>query len=172
MDVLWAPWRLEYILSEKPEECIFCIAPGLPGGPKENRDEDRSRLVLFRGRKVFVVMNKFPYNNGHLLVAPRRHVMNLPDLEPDEAHEIMDTLSHCVLILQESFSPEGVNVGLNIGEAAGAGIKEHLHFHLVPRWNGDSSFMAVFSETRVMPEHLLSTYDRLRPCFDRLAGGE
>jgi ATP adenylyltransferase len=172
MDVLWAPWRLEYILSEKPDECVFCIPEHQPDRPEESRKKDRNRLILFRGKRVFVIMNKYPYSNGHLMVTPRRHVMDLPDLEPDEAHETMDMVSRCVTILRECFSPDGINVGLNIGKAAGAGIKEHLHFHLVPRWNGDSSFMAVFSETRVMPEHLFSTYDRLRPCFDRLAEGE
>jgi ATP adenylyltransferase len=160
MDVLWAPWRLEYILGPKPDECVFCLP--------EHREEDRERLVLLRGRHCFVIMNKFPYNNGHLMVTPYRHVMTLEALEPQETHEMMDLLRHTVALLKEHFNPEGVNVGLNIGEAAGAGIREHLHFHLVPRWNGDSSFMAVFSDTRVVPEHLLATYDRLLPPFQEL----
>jgi ATP adenylyltransferase len=110
-------------------------------------------------------MNKFPYNNGHLMVTPYRHVNILTALSPEEAHGVMDGLQRCVAVLKQAFNPQGINIGLNIGEAAGAGIEEHLHFHLVPRWNGDSSFMAVFSETRVVPEHLTSTYDRLKPLF-------
>ncbi len=161
MEDLWAPWRLEYILGPKPDECVFCI-------PK-HRDEDAERLILYRGKYSFVIMNKYPYNNGHLMVTPYRHVMNLADLTPEEATEVMALMQECVRILQSHFSPQGINIGLNLGEAAGAGIKEHLHFHLVPRWNGDSSFMTVFSETRVIPEHLVSTYDHLKPFFERLA---
>jgi len=160
METLWAPWRLDYILGPKPDSCVFCL-PGHTG-------EDEARLVLHRGRHNFVIMNKFPYNNGHLMVTPFRHVMDLAALEPEEAHEMMDLLQTCTTILRQRFSPQGINIGLNLGEAAGAGIREHLHFHLVPRWNGDSSFMAVMSETRVIPEHLHSTYHALKPLFDRL----
>jgi ATP adenylyltransferase len=110
-------------------------------------------------------MNKYPYSNGHLMVTPYRHVNILTALTGEEAHEVMDGLRRCVAVLGRAFNPQGINIGLNIGEAAGAGIEEHLHFHLVPRWNGDASFMAVFSETRVIPEHLMSTYDRLKPLF-------
>lgn len=159
MEILWAPWRLEYILGPKPDECVFCL-------PEHDR-EDKERLVLYRGKHNFVIMNKFPYNNGHLMVTPFRHVMNLVDLTPDETHELIDLMQWSVKILQTHFSPGGVNAGLNIGEAAGAGIREHLHFHLVPRWNGDSSFMAAFSEVRVVPEHLSQSYDRLKPLFDK-----
>lgn len=158
MEVLWAPWRLDYILGPKPDTCPFC----LPG----RTDEDERRRVLYRGRKAFVIMNIFPYNNGHLMVCPYRHVMNLVDLEHEETHEMMDLLQVTTRILQSRFSPQGLNIGLNIGEAAGAGIREHLHFHLVPRWVGDSSFMAVMSETRVVPEHIESTYQELKPFFD------
>ncbi|BBD07681.1 HIT family protein [Desulfovibrio ferrophilus] len=160
MEVLWAPWRLEYILGPKPDSCPFCLP--------EHTDEDTARRVLYRGRKAFVIMNIFPYNNGHLMVCPYRHVMNLVDLETDEQHELMDLLNHTTRILQERFTPGGVNIGLNLGEAAGAGIREHMHFHLVPRWVGDSSFMAITSETRVVPEHIDSTYAALKPYFDRL----
>lgn len=160
MEVLWAPWRLDYILGPKPDSCVFCLP--------ETRDQDRERLVLLRGRHCFVIMNKYPYNNGHLMVTPFRHLMNLADCTTEECNEMMRLLQDCVTILRQCFNPQGINVGLNLGEAAGAGIREHLHFHLVPRWNGDSSFMAVFSETRVVPEHLLSTYDRLAPHFHRL----
>ena len=159
MEVLWAPWRLDYILGPKPDSCPFC----LPG----HTDEDERRRVLYRGEHAFVIMNIYPYNNGHLMVCPYRHVMNLVDLEPEETHEMMDLMHESTRILQSRFNPQGVNVGLNIGEAAGAGIREHLHFHLVPRWVGDSSFMAVMNETRVVPEHIESTYAALKPFFDR-----
>ena len=111
-------------------------------------------------------MNKFPYNNGHLMVTPYRHVSTLTDLTAEESHEIMDWLRISVDVLHQAFRPEGVNAGLNLGEAAGAGIASHIHFQVVPRWNGDASFMAVFGETRVIPEHLQSTYNRLRPLFE------
>lgn len=157
MDTLWAPWRLDYILGPKPDECVFCIP--------EHTDEDEERLILKRDEYCYVIMNKFPYNNGHLMVSPYRHVSNVTELEPHESHECMDLIQKCVAVLEEAFTPHGVNMGLNIGEAAGAGIAAHLHFQLVPRWNGDASFMAVFGETNVIPEHLLSTYRRLKPLF-------
>lgn len=160
MKVLWAPWRIDYILGPKPDECVFCLP--------EHTGEDVERLVLHRGEHAFVIMNKFPYSNGHLMVTPYRHVMDLAVLVPEEANEIMRLLQRCVAILQTRFRCQGVNVGLNLGEAAGAGIREHLHFHLVPRWNGDSSFMAVMDEVRVLPEHLASTYQALKPFFDAL----
>ncbi|XPV77875.1 MAG: HIT family protein [Desulfovibrio sp.] len=160
MEVLWAPWRLDYILGPKPDECVFCIP--------EHRDEDEERLVLARGKHCFVIMNKFPYSNGHLMVCPYRHVSDLGELSAEESYEVMDYVRFCVDILRKAFNPQGVNVGLNLGEAAGAGIAAHLHFQLVPRWNGDASFMAVFGETNVIPEHLLSTYKRLKPLFDEI----
>ncbi len=159
MDVLWAPWRLEYILGPKPDRCVFCLP--------DHTDEDEDRYVLHRGRLAFVIMNIYPYNNGHLMVCPYRHVMTLLDLEADEHHEIMDLVVSCESILRSHFNPGGINVGLNLGEAAGAGIREHLHFHLVPRWSGDSSFMAL-SGTRVVPEHLRESYTRLKPSFQDL----
>lgn len=157
MKQLWAPWRIDYILGAKPDDCVFCL-------PKTT-EEDRERLILRRGRECFVIMNKFPYNNGHIMVCPYRHVMALEDLTPSESVEIMDLLKVCSTIIQEHFHCEGINVGLNQGKAAGAGVREHLHFHLVPRWNGDSSFIAVMDEIRVMPQHLLETYDALAPLF-------
>ncbi len=157
MEVLWAPWRIDYILGPKPDSCVFCLP--------EHTGEDRERLVLYRGARNFVIMNKFPYNNGHIMVTPYRHVMSLTDLDQEESHEMMALLQKCVKTLQACFKPQGVNVGLNLGEAAGAGIREHLHFHLVPRWNGDSSFMAVMGETRVIPQHLQSTYSFMAPYF-------
>lgn len=160
MDVLWAPWRLDYILGPKPDECVFCIP--------EHTEEDEERLVLVRGKHCFVIMNKFPYNNGHLMVTPYRHVSCLTDLGEDEANDCMLWMQRCVGVIQQYFKPQGINTGLNIGEAAGAGIAAHLHFQIVPRWNGDASFMAVFGETSVIPQHLLSTYRDLKPLFDEI----
>ena len=113
-------------------------------------------------------MNKFPYNTGHLMVTPYRHVYSLEVLDKNELSEMMDLITNCVKILKEVFKPDGINVGLNIGEAAGAGIEEHLHFHLVPRWKGDHSFMALFSDTMIIPEYLKNTYKKLRPFFNQL----
>jgi ATP adenylyltransferase len=157
MKQLWCPWRIQYILGPKADACVFCLP--------EHNGEDEERLILHRGMRNFVVMNKYPYNNGHLLIAPYRHVMHICDLDADEADEIMTLMQHCARILEEHFSPHGINIGLNLGEAAGAGIRDHMHFHLVPRWNGDSSFMAVMDEVRVIPEHLHSTYRALKKYF-------
>ena len=161
MDILWAPWRMDYILGPKPECCVFCLP--------EHREQDEERLVLYRGRHVFVIMNKFPYNSGHLMVTPLRHVMDFCDLTVDEHTELFSMSQKTVTILRELSEPEGFNLGFNLGGAAGAGIKEHVHFHIVPRWNGDSSFMAVLGEVRTVPEHLHVTYARLKPYFDRLS---
>ena len=163
MKQLWAPWRIEYVLSPKPDSCVFCL-------PLHHR-EDAQRLVLYRGRYSFVIMNKFPYNCGHLMLTPYRHIMSLQELTEEESSELMKLLRQCSIVLQECFNCQGQNLGLNIGEAAGAGIREHLHFHIVPRWNGDASFMAVMDEVRVMPEHLLATYAELKPRFDALYQG-
>ncbi len=157
MKHLWAPWRLDYILGPKPDACVFCLPEGT--------EEDEERLVLWRGRRTFVIMNRFPYNNGHIMVCPYRHVMDLAALDPETAHEMMDLLQFCTTVLRRHFHCEGINIGLNLGQAAGAGIREHLHFHLVPRWNGDSSFMAVMDEVRTMPEILTHTYAALKPFF-------
>ena len=161
MKQLWSPWRIEYIIGPKPDACVFCLP--------ETTEEDEKRLVLYRGTTAFVIMNKYPYNSGHLMVAPYRHLMNFCDLAQQESHEIMDLLQTCTSILQQCFSPDGANVGLNLGQAAGAGIREHLHFHLVPRWNGDASFMGVMDGVHVIPEHLHSAYAKLRPYFFGLA---
>lgn len=160
MKQLWAPWRIDYILGPKAGECVFCLP--------EDKGEDAERLVLHRGSSCFVIMNKFPYSNGHLMVCPYRHVMNIEELQPEEAAEMMRLLQECSKILKKHFKCEGINIGLNQGEAAGAGIREHLHFHLVPRWNGDSSFMAVLDEARIIPQHLSETYRQLLPYFKEL----
>lgn len=160
MKQLWTPWRIEYILGPKPDECVFCLP--------DSYNQDQQRLVLFRGESCFVIMNKFPYSNGHLMVCPYRHVMALEDLTEAESQETMHLLRECAKILKKHFKCEGINIGLNQGQAAGAGIREHLHFHLVPRWNGDSSFMAVMDEVRTIPQHLDATYSELKPYFDAL----
>ncbi len=156
---IWAPWRLEYILSKKGPECIFCVKP------KEEKDEEN--LILRRSALGFVIMNLYPYNNGHLMVVPYRHVYSITDLNNDELLDLMKMTQQAVSCLKEAFRPEGFNIGLNIGRVAGAGIEEHLHFHIIPRWVGDTHFMAVLGEVRVIPEHVKSTYHKLFPLFNR-----
>lgn len=162
MKQLWAPWRIKYILGPKPDECVFCLP----------QNEDTERLVLYRGQYCFVIMNKFPYNNGHIMVCPYRHTMALEDLTEEESQEAMHLLKESTKILKKHFHCEGINLGLNQGEAAGAGIREHLHFHLVPRWNGDSSFLAVMDDVRTMPQYLEETYMALKPYFDKLGNSQ
>jgi ATP adenylyltransferase len=157
MKTMWAPWRIEYILGNKEAGCVFCNAAGA-----------RSELTLFKGRLAMVVMNKFPYINGHLLVAPLRHVPGLGDLDKAEMGELLATVEQSVSILKNTLKPEGFNVGLNLGKVAGAGVEEHLHFHIVPRWSGDTNALAVFAEIRVIPQHLQETFNLLKPHFDEI----
>ena len=162
MKVLWAPWRMEYILSEdKDESCIFC--------PGDDRAQDEERLILYVGSLSMVMMNRFPYNNGHLLVAPIKHVKGLEDLSHEETLDILLMVRRSISILKEIMDPEGFNVGLNLGRVAGAGMEQHMHFHIVPRWNGDNNYMTVVGEVRVIPEHIIETYGRLRPHFEKLS---
>ena len=140
MKNLHAPWRIQYILGPKPDTCVFCLP--------EHTEEDEKRRILFRARHCFVVMNIYPYSSGHLMVTPYRHVQDITELSEEESHEIMDYVQKSAFVLREAFRPQGINVGINLGEAAGAGIREHLHVHLVPRWNGDHSFMSSRSEER------------------------
>ena len=154
---MWAPWRIEYILSEKEGRCIFCAAL-----------QDQDELTLFKGKGTMVTMNKFPYINGHLLVAPVRHVSALDQLSKTEMGELLATVDQSVSILKKVMKPDGFNVGLNLGKAAGAGVEEHLHFHIVPRWFGDTNALAVFGEVRVIPEHLKATYHNLKLYFDKI----
>jgi len=160
MDVLWSPWRMQYILGPKPDECVFCLP--------ESLEEDKERLVLHRGKTAFVIMNKYPYSVGHLLVVPFRHTKEYCSLTQEECLEIFSLSQQCVAALNKASTPQGFNVGLNLGEAAGAGVKGHLHQHVVPRWNGDSSFIAVLDDTRTLPEYLETTYAKLKPAFDEL----
>jgi ATP adenylyltransferase len=162
MDRLWAPWRLSYVTSAQPPatECIFCDASAA-------RDID---LVVFRARHAYVILNLYPYNNGHLMVVPNRHLASLEALTTDEQGELMQLARLSEMALNEAYRPQGINVGINLGRAAGAGIENHLHIHLVPRWSGDTNFMTAVGETRVVPEDLGATAGRLRPIFARLAG--
>ncbi len=163
MEHLWAPWRLAFIEGDdKPQGCIFCVFP------KEGRD--RERLILARSQHAFVILNKFPYNNGHLMVVPNRHVSDFAELPEDEFVDVQRALRTSVGVVREVYGPDAMNLGMNMGRAAGAGIADHLHWHVVPRWTGDVNFMPVLAETRVIPEHLDSTWARMRPAFDRAFG--
>ncbi len=155
METLWAPWRIDYILGEKEEDCIFCMAM-----------MDKDNLTLYKGEVTMVLMNKFPYINGHLLVAPVRHVSGLEMLDNDEKRDLLVTVDKSVEILKKVMSPDGFNIGINLGKVAGAGVEEHLHFHIVPRWFGDTNALTVFAEIRVIPEHIEATYNNLKPYFD------
>ena len=162
MERLWSPWRLSYVTraagtATEDGGCIFCELKG--------RNED---LVLHRGRLCFVILNLYPYNNGHVMVVPNRHLAELAETDADERAELMALVRHAEMALTEAYRPDGINVGINLGRTAGAGVLEHLHIHLVPRWNGDTNFMGVIAETRVLPEDLSHSAGRLRPVFERL----
>lgn len=157
MDTLWAPWRMEYILGPKPGGCILCL--------DKDKSADEERQVLCRGKLNFVIMNKFPYCNGHIMVAPLAHVADISDLPKETANEFIRLIQLSAGVLNKHFHPQGINIGINIGEAAGAGVREHLHCHLVPRWSGDANFMTVIGEVRTIPEHLTQTYHNLLPYF-------
>ena len=157
MKTMWAPWRMEYILGEKDEGCIFCKALS-----------DQDGLTLYKGKATMVVMNKYPYINGHLLVAPVKLLSRLDQLDKYEMGELLATVEKSVRILKQVMNPDGFNVGLNLGKVAGAGVEEHLHFHIVPRWFGDTNALTVFADVRVIPEHLKTTYGNLKPQFDTL----
>jgi ATP adenylyltransferase len=158
MDHLWSPWRLPYVTSA-PERsgCVFCAAV-------EGADD---ALVVFRGTVCFVILNKYPYNNGHLLIVPNRHIGTLGEAAADELCEMMDLARRAEAALGKAYTPHGLNMGINLGKPAGAGILDHLHMHVVPRWNGDTNYMTVVGETRVLPEELSVTAERLRPIFAR-----
>jgi ATP adenylyltransferase len=157
MKTMWAPWRMEYILGEKDDGCVFCRALS-----------DQDNLTLFKGKVTMVVMNKFPYINGHLLVAPTRHLSLLEQLKKNEMADLLETVEKSVGILKKVMNPDGFNVGLNLGKVAGAGVEEHLHFHIVPRWFGDTNALTVFADVRVIPEHLQATFNNLKPHFDKM----
>ena len=156
---IWAPWRIEYILGDKESGCFLCKMIA--------ESNDRENLILKRGKTCFIVMNRYPYTSGHLMVTPYRHVENLKDLTTEEKLEMTDLTIEAIETLKMELKPHGLNLGYNFGEAAGAGLKDHLHQHVVPRWTGDTNFMPVLSDTRVMPQALAEQYDVLHPLFNR-----
>ena len=154
MKMLWAPWRMEYIRSKKPKGCILC------GKPEET--DDTGNYILYRGKKNFVILNAYPYNPGHVMVAPYRHLASLEDFSDEELHEHYSIVSRVVKVLREVVNPAGFNLGVNIGKVAGTGIEDHVHTHIVPRWLGDTNFMPVVGEMRVISEGLAVTYQQLK----------
>ena len=158
MEQLWAPWRGKFVETAKYEDCIFCELT--------KAGNDKEKLILYRGKESFIIMNAYPYAAGHLMVAPFRHVARLADLTAMEKAEIMDLVAKCEEVLTAAMKPEGFNVGLNLGRAAGAGVDKHLHCHIVPRWVGDTNFMPVLGDTRVINEALDKTYDKLKEYFN------
>ena len=160
MNVPYAPWRMAYINQSGSEkiDCIFCAFT------RENNDE--KRLILYRGKKAFVMMNAFPYNTGHLMVAPYRHCGDYDDLDGEELIEINELVQRCIKLLKKVMAPHGFNIGINMGKVAGAGFEGHVHVHIVPRWEGDTNFMPVIGETKVIPEALDVTYRKLKEAWE------
>ncbi|UCD99228.1 MAG: HIT domain-containing protein [Chloroflexota bacterium] len=156
MKYIWSPWRMTYIQRQKEEEkgCVFCAAQDLPDG-LEN-------LILHRGRETFVILNRFPYTSGHLMVVPYIHNASISGLSGSTRAELMELANQIISVLSKEYQAQGFNIGVNIGEAAGAGITDHVHLHVVPRWSGDTNFMSSLGETRVLPETLEDTYQRLK----------
>src|SRR5215510_10625019 len=163
MERLWTPWRLSYVAGASGglSGCLFCEAA--IGSP------DHAALVLIRQPSTYVILNRYPYNNGHLMVVTNRHVPTLQAATPAERGEIIEVTRYAEMALTEAYAPQGINVGINLGRPAGAGVVDHLHIHLIPRWTGDTSFMSVVGQTRVLPEELPQTAARLRPIFERLS---
>jgi ATP adenylyltransferase len=165
MDRLFAPWRLAYVTGasgSRSDDCIFC----------NTTEPGSADLILVRGRVSYVILNLYPYNNGHLMIVPNRHVATLAATSLDEQSELMRFTRHAEIALTEAYAPQGINVGINLGRPAGAGVLDHLHVHLVPRWNGDTNFMTVIGNVRVLPEALGDTVKRLKPIFERLAASD
>jgi ATP adenylyltransferase len=161
MERLWSPWRLAYVTGSKGDTgCVFCDAP---------RHSSSESLVVFSGQTCYILLNLYPYNNGHLMVVPYRHAATLSALEAEELQELARLLQRSEAALTEAYQPHGLNIGINLGKPAGAGILDHVHVHVVPRWNGDTNFMTVVGEVRVLPEDLAATRKRLQPIFERLS---
>lgn len=162
MKTLWTPWRIEHVLGNAPKTtgCIF--------EPHGHAFADKDQLLLYRDALVVVLLNRYPYSNGHLLVAPIRHVPSITDLSSQESHAVMEMVKKATDLLCKHLTPDGFNIGCNIGNIAGAGIADHLHFHIVPRWNGDHNFITVLADTRTIPEHIEVTFDRLSSDFHSL----
>jgi len=154
MDYLWTPWRYRYIAQAgKHDGCIFCDAP---------KEEDSKSFIVFRGDKNYIILNRFPYTTGHVMVVPFAHVAELRDCDPRTLGEMMDLARRVQLALESVYHPEGYNLGMNLGRSAGAGVQGHVHMHVLPRWSGDANFMTTVSETRLEPEELSTTYEKLR----------
>jgi len=160
MENIWAPWRAEYFLNEKPKGCVFCLM-SLQRDSGGKPSSDPANYVLVRDRTCFAALNAFPYSGGHLMVGPYRHTGELDDLTEDEMKDMLILARRCKRALGRAFKPDGYNIGFNLGTSAGAGIADHLHLHVVPRWNGDTNFMTVLADTRVVPEGLTKTYAKL-----------
>lgn len=165
MDILWSPWRYDYIKTgdadglAKNKQCVFCNLQSLENG------SDEDKFILYRARFNFVVLNIYPYISGHLLIVPFAHLADLDGLPKEASDEMMDLAKHCQTALREVYNPNGFNLGMNLGQAAGAGVAEHVHLHLMPRWFGDSNFATTIGETRVIPENLTVTFAKLKPKF-------
>ena len=157
MNHIWSPWRMEYIEKSKEEACIFCLAQENEDGPEN--------LIAFRGVRAYVILNRYPYTSGHLMVVPFDHQAHFEDLDQRTRAEMMELTTHCMIVLRKVYHPEAFNIGANIGESAGAGVKAHVHIHIVPRWAGDTNFMSILGETRVLPEALETTYRRVKDGF-------
>ena len=161
MNHLWSPWRMEYIENNNKEEgCIFCIA--------QAQEDSAENLIAQRGEHAYVILNRYPYTSGHLMVVPFEHKATLEELDPPTRAELMELTTLCVTVLRNAYNPQAFNIGMNIGEAAGAGVKEHVHLHIVPRWSGDTNFISVLGESRVLPELLADTYQRIKRGFEEL----
>ena len=162
MKQLWAPWRMAYIDSggTAEEGCIFCALPAA--------ERDEENLIVYRGPRVFVIMNKVPYNNGHLMIAPYQHVPSIEELDAATLTELMTTAQRMLAAMRAAFNPQGYNMGINQGAVAGAGVADHVHLHIVPRWNGDTNFMPVLADTKVMPDFIQKTARQIR---EQLARG-
>lgn len=158
---LWAPWRMEFIDAPKREGCIFCDFPG-----EQDEEADQRNLIVHRSTHAFTLLNRFPYNSGHLMTVPRAHVARLDDLPPEAFADLHEELRRAVAVVRQVYRPQGFNVGMNLGQVAGAGIADHLHYHVVPRWGGDTNFMPVLADTKVIVEHLDTTWMRVRKAFD------
>lgn len=158
---IWAPWRLEYVkdaAKDVEDECVFCAKPA--------EDDDEANLIVHRGERCFVILNKYPYTNGHLMVAPFDHLATIQELDPATVAELMALAQRAMSVLEDEYSPHGYNVGFNQGRVAGAGVEHHIHMHVVPRWGGDTNFMSVIADTRVMAQTLEQTYAALRGRLD------
>lgn len=155
--ILWAPWRIDYILEDKEGGCLFC--------QKSKSKDDAKNYVIYRSERSFALLNTFPYNSGHIMVAPYRHTAEFEGLGPEETADLMQCVQKCLQALKKSMEPEGFNLGINLGKSAGAGVVDHLHIHIVPRWQGDTNYMPVIADTTIIPQSLKVVYDLLKKTF-------